>query len=83
MCFNHHMTVRAILAVGALVFASSCSIKEDRGPCPCHLNIFLENCADYSDMLSVSGWSLDARRLFLDRVDLGGNTKVHTRKVEK
>lgn len=61
----------------------SCSIKEDRGPCPCHLNIFLENCADYSDMLSVSGWSLDARRLFLDRVDLGGNTKVHTRKVEK
>lgn len=33
------MTVRAMLAVGALVFASSCSIKEDRLECPTFLTL--------------------------------------------
>lgn len=45
-CYRDHLM--ALLMSGALVFASACSVKEDRTPCPCILDMdFI--CPDEAD----------------------------------
>jgi len=39
-----------------LLSAVSCSIRENRTPCPCWLDIFLEDAADYNSPVILSGW---------------------------
>ena len=62
---------------------ASCSVKEDRGPCPCVLDIYLENSGDFSDRLAVSGWDSRSDRLFLDRISLEQYPDAYSKKVEK
>ena len=61
----------------------SCTVKEDRGPCPCLLNLFLEDSADYSDKLTVSGWDMNSERLFHDKILHKGHPDLYSRKVKK
>lgn len=61
----------------------SCSVKEDRVGCPCHLDIYLEDSRLYVDKLAVSGWSLAGERTFLDKVDPENYPGVYEKKVEK
>ena len=63
--------------------AASCTVKEDRGPCPCVLDIYLENSGDFSDRLAVSGWSSGSDRLFLDRINPHQYPDAYSRKVDK
>lgn len=61
---------------------SSCTVKEDRGPCPCVLDIFLEDCRDYAERLGISAWDTSGR-LFLDRIDTDQYPGSYQKKVPK
>lgn len=65
------------------IAACSCTIKEDRGPCPCLLKIHVDGCERYSDKLTIAGWADERDRLFLDRIKLSEHTGIYTRKVAK
>lgn len=65
------------------ILLCSCTVLEDRGPCPCHLNIYLGNSSELAEKLSVSGWSLDSQRLFNDKIDLVKFPDYYTKKVRK
>lgn len=62
--------------------SSSCSVKEDRDPCPCVLDIFLEDSGDHADRLAVSAWD-GTGRLFLDRIDTDKYPDIYQKKVPK
>ena len=51
----------ALLAAGA-----ACSVKEDRGPCPCYLQVSFSDPAGEAQIL---GWR-DGDRLFRERVSI-------------
>ena len=75
--------LRLIVPALLCAAAASCTVKEDRGQCPCVLDIFLENSGDFSDRLAVSGWSSRSERLFLDRIVPEQYPDVYSKKVEK
>ena len=62
--------------------SSSCSIKEDRDPCPCVLDIFLEDSGDHAERLALSAWD-GTGRLFLDRIDTDKYPDIYQKKVPK
>ncbi len=73
------------LILSALLCAAmaSCSIKEDRGPCPCVLDIHLEDSGEIADRMAVCGWDSGSGRLFLDKIDPGQYSGLYSKKVEK
>lgn len=73
------------LWLSATLFAvlCSCSIKEDRVSCPCHLDIFMEDSHQYTDKLVVSGWRVDGERVFLDKIAPKDYPKPYDKKVDK
>ena len=68
---------------GLSLIMASCSIKEDRGPCPCRLDIDVSDCVRYSDRISISGWDEMQGRLFLDKVSLSDYPDVYSKKIDK
>ena len=58
------MKKTSIILAAALVCAASCSIKEDRVPCPCWLSIDLGGCSQKN--VTVSAWS--ESEIFTERV---------------
>ena len=75
--------LRLIVPALLCVAMASCTVKEDRGPCPCVLDIYLENSGDFSDRLAVSGWSSSSDRLFLDRISPQQYPGAYSKKVDK
>lgn len=75
-------TIRLIIPVLLAAVLSSCSVKEDRGPCPCVLDIWLEDSGDYTDRLAVSAWG-GSGRIFLDRIDAKDYPGSYQKKVPK
>lgn len=75
-------TIRLILPLLLSAALSSCSIKEDRGPCPCVLDIFLEDSGEYTDRLALSAWN-GSGRIFLDRIDTDQYPVSYQKKVPK
>ena len=73
------------LILSALLCAAtaSCSIKEDRGPCPCVLDIHLEDSGELEDRMAVCGWDSASGRLFLDKIVPGQYSGLYSKKVEK
>lgn len=71
--------------ITAALFATvcSCSIKEDRVSCPCHLDIYTEDSRQYTDKLAISGWTVGGERLFLDRIAVKDYPGVYDKKVDK
>ena len=57
-------TKTLIIMAAALFLAASCSIKEDRSPCPCWLSIDLSRCAQKS--VTVAAWG--ENEIFSERV---------------
>ena len=49
--------IKAVLFASALV---SCSIKEDREPCPCVLEIDFSECPLYKEAMTLQGWREEA-----------------------
>ena len=50
--------------MAAITLAASCSIKEDRSPCPCWLSIDLSRCSQNS--VTVAAWA--ENEIFSERV---------------
>ena len=75
--------MRLILPALLCAAMASCTVKEDRGPCPCVLDIYLENSGDFSDRLAVSGWSSSSDRLFLDKIATRQYPDLYSKKVDK
>ena len=76
--------IRYLFAALLAAALSSCTVKEDRGPCPCVLEIFLGDGSDqYTGKLSLSGWNTGGGRLFLDRIEPQQHGASYSRKVEK
>lgn len=73
---------RLFLAALLMAALSSCSIKEDRDPCPCVLDIFLEDSGDHAERLALSAWD-GTGRLFLDRIDTDKYPDIYQKKVPK
>lgn len=61
----------------------SCTVKEDRVGCPCHLDIYVEDSRLYTDRLAISGWSAEGERLFIDRIAPDDYPDAYDRKVGK
>ena len=77
------MKAIGILCTALLAAAlSSCTVKEDRGPCPCVLDIFLEDSGDHADRLGISAWDGNGR-IFLDRIDTDQYPEAYQKKVPK
>lgn len=56
--------------MSAVLMWTSCTIKEDRGPCPCFLDIYLENAAEFSKEALLTGWSAAGDGLYRVNVDV-------------
>lgn len=69
--------------LSVILTLTSCTIKEDRDPCPCRLNIIVDGAASLSDRLSVSGWSDNGERLFHDRIKVADYPDGYAKKVKK
>ena len=65
----------ALLAAG-----SACSVKEDRGPCPCYLQVSFTD-PDAAGEAELLGWRDD--RLFRDRVRIEEARPFWTKPVSK
>ena len=57
-------TKTLIIMAAALTLAASCSVKEDRSPCPCWLSIDLSRCT--SSSVTVAAWGEE--EIFSERV---------------
>ncbi|MDO5442102.1 MAG: hypothetical protein Q4G10_00360 [Bacteroidia bacterium] len=75
--------IKSLSAVYLVFSLCSCSIKEDRGPCPCHLNVNIKECSAYTDRIMLSAWRDGNANLFTDKIKLKDYPEVYTRKVEK
>lgn len=74
---------RLILPVLLCAAMASCTVKEDRGPCPCILDIFLGNSGEIAGKVALSGWSVSTDRLFLDKIEPGQYSGPYSKKVQK
>ena len=63
---NINTNLKAISLLAALISAAACSIKEDRSPCPCWLDIDITSCSGHTEEVTVAGWSQD--NLFCEKV---------------
>lgn len=48
--------IETILLSALLSVSASCSVKEDREPCPCRFSLDLGSCSKYADRVSLKGW---------------------------
>ena len=69
-------------ALLAAALSSSCSVKEDRSPCPCLLDIRLGDSGSHADRLAISAWN-GSGRIFLDRIDIEQYPESYQKKVSK
>ena len=77
---TRHLKVAFALTVLAAI-ATSCSIKEDRGPCPCWLDVVVSGCAGITNTLTLSAWGADA--LFCEDIDIRDHPDCFERTVPK
>lgn len=75
--------IKTLCTACLIVLLQSCTIKEDRGPCPCHLNVDISNCYDYTERIMLSAWRYEAENLFTDKIKLKDYPGMYTRKVDK
>lgn len=63
---NRFINIKAIAMLTAAITTASCSIKEDRTPCPCWLDIDITSCAEHTNEVTLAGYN--GSRLFSETV---------------
>lgn len=58
-----------------------CSVKEDRFPCPSWLQLIVQDCAGFSNDLSISLW--DTQSIFSDVIAISDYPEYYEREVPK
>ena len=79
------MNIKAIVtsASAAALLITSCSVKGDRAPCPCWLDIYLENAAEFSESVVLTGWGQDDVCLYRADIFTSDGTDCYETKVGK
>ena len=75
---NH---IKAMMLLYAVVGAVSCSIKEDRSPCPCWLDIDISGCAPLTKEVTLTAW--DSDRIFTHKVSVADYPQAYETTVSK
>lgn len=78
---NRFINIKAIAMLTMAITAASCSIKEDRTPCPCWLDIDITSCAEHTREVTVAGWN--GSRLFSEKVAVADYPDVYETVVDK
>lgn len=73
--------IKAAALLATTLAAASCSIKEDRRPCPCWLDMDITGCASHTTEISLSAWGTE--NLFSDKVSVADYPDVYERTVTK
>lgn len=73
--------IKTMILLGASFLAASCSIKEDRSPCPCWLDMDITSCAEHSNEVTLAAWNND--NLFKETVSVAEHSDVYERPVSK
>ena len=72
---------RTIAAAALALAMASCSVKEDRTPCPCWLGIHITPSLEHSRDLTVSAWDQD--RIFAQTVSVADYPDEYEHTVPK
>ena len=72
---------KAAALLATMIAAASCSIKEDRRPCPCWLDMDITGCAQHTTEISLSAWGTE--NLFSEKVSVADYPDVYERTVTK
>ena len=78
---NRFINIKAIAMLTMAITATSCSIKEDRTPCPCWLDIDITSCAEHTREVTVAGWN--SSRLFSEKVAVADYPDTYEAVVSK
>lgn len=73
--------IKTATVLAASILAASCSIKEDRRPCPCWLDMDISGCASQTTELTLSAWNTE--NLFSDKVAVADYPDAYERAVAK
>lgn len=72
---------KTIAAAALTIIVTSCSVKEDRTPCPCWLGIDISPSMEHSRDLTVSAWDQD--RIFVQTVSVADYPDEYEHTVPK
>ncbi len=72
---------RIAIILTAAMAAASCSVKEDRTPCPCWLDIDITSCAEHAREITLAGWN--GSRVFSEKVAVADYPDVYETTVTK
>ena len=72
---------RIAIILTAAMAAASCSVKEDRTPCPCWLDIDITSCAEHAREVTLAGWN--ASKIFSEKVAVADYPDVYKTTVTK
>lgn len=78
---KHNAMRKAILITLAAAALASCSVKEDRTPCPCWLNVDLDGCLEYSTDVTVAAWN--DRNIYMENVSAADYADGYEKPVPK
>lgn len=80
-CMNQHWKHKRLLILLILSTLASCSIKEERGECPCWLDIVVSGCRERARNVTVSTWNPEM--LFSEGIDVEDYPDYYERTVPK
>lgn len=72
---------RIAIILTAAMAAASCSVKEDRTPCPCWLDIDITSCAEHTNEVTLAGYN--SSRLFSETVAVADYPNTYEAVVTK
>ena len=78
---NRFINIKAIAMLTAAITTASCSIKEDRTPCPCWLDIDITSCAEHTNEVTLAGYN--GSRLFSETVAVADYPNTYEAVVTK
>lgn len=76
---NRMIVACAVLMAGAVSF--SCTVKENRVPCPCYLEVLFPERDVISHGVDVGGWN--SKFVFSENIDLSEYPEAYVRAVER
>lgn len=81
MTMTRNIYNRIAIILTAAMAAASCSVKEDRTPCPCWLDIDITSCAEHAREITLAGWN--GSRVFSEKVAVADYPDVYETTVTK
>lgn len=73
--------VRAVIVCAVAFITVSCSVKEDRQPCPSWIQLFLDSCANVTSSINISLWN--EQKVFGERIAIADYPDYYERDVPK